>query len=112
MNVKDKIPVTLEVGTVAVLLAGLYSVYGYIEPQAIPNSTWIELAEKLVPFFEKWNYDKLTLEEWVQYYLLIYPAPLLDLSEIEEYQENDIYFESDNGNIMLIVTANMGEATF
>ena len=108
MNIRlnDKIPIKLEVGTIAVLLSGLYCTYASIDPMAVPSSLYIEIAEKLVPYFEKWDFEKLSFESWVKYNLLIIPKVMIE-DEIEEFKDNEIYFERENGNVILVVTANM-----
>lgn len=97
--------VELEKSTLSVLLAGLYIHYSGIDPIAVPQFLWLEIADKLIPYLEKWDYDKLSLEEWLQYNLLIIPKELVD--DVDELKKNDWYFERENGNIVLIVTANM-----
>lgn len=106
MNLTDKYPMTLEVGTIATLISGLYCTYCSVDPIAIPTSVYIELAEKLIPYLETWDYDKMGFEDWVKYNLLIIPQVMV-MDELDELKENDIYFERENGNVILVVTAEM-----
>ena len=104
INLKDKYPITLEVGTIATLLSGLYCTYCSVDPIAIPTSVYIELAEKLIPYLENWDYGKISFEDWVKYNLLIIPQVMV-MDELEDLKENEIYFERVNGNVVLVVTA-------
>lgn len=106
ISLKDKVTLTIEVGTLATLLSGLYSVFATVDPRAIPTSVYIELAEKLLPYFQNWDYNKLSFEEWVKYNLLIVPKLLIE-DNIDEFKENEIYFERVTGNVVLVVTAEM-----
>lgn len=106
IGLKDKVDVKIEVGTLATLLSGLYSFYSTVNPSAIPTSLYIELVEKLVPYLPTWDYDRMSFEEWVKYNLLIIPYPLIE-DEIDEYRENELYFERQCGNVVLVVTAEM-----
>ena len=106
IGLKDKIELKIELGTLATLLSGLYSFYSTVNPSAIPTLLYIELAEKLIPYLKNWDYDKLSFEDWVKYNLLIVPMPLIE-DEINEYRENELYFERECGNIVLVVTAEM-----
>ena len=108
MSMSDLIDVKMELSTFAVFIAGLYCHYSMVDPVAIPESLYIEIAEKLLPYLKKWNYDKITLEQWLKYNLLIIPKVLVE-GEIDDFKKNDLYFERDNGNVMLIVTADMSE---
>ena len=110
VQLNDKIPIKLEVGTIAVLLSGLYCVYSATDPLAIPSSLYIEIAEKLVPYLENWDFEKLSFESWVKYNLLIIPKVMIE-DELEEYKKNEVYFERENGNVILVVTANMNGVT-
>lgn len=104
INLKDRYSITLEVGTIATLLSGLYCTYCAVDPIAIPTSVYIELAEKLIPYLENWDYDKISFEDWVKYNLLIIPKVMVT-EELEDLQKNAIYFERVNGNAVLVVTA-------
>lgn len=106
----NKIPLELELSTLSVLIAGLYCHYSSVDPMAIPESLYIEIAEKLVPYLENWNYEKISFEQWLQYNLLIMPKIMVE-DELEELKKNEFYIERDNGNIMLIVSADMDGVT-
>ena len=106
IGLKDKVELKIEVGTLAILISGLYCVYSAIDPLAVPSSLYIELAEKIVPYLEEWDFEKLSFEDWIKYNLLIIPKVLIE-DEIEEYKKNQIYFERENGNVILVVTAEM-----
>lgn len=104
IQLNDLIGVKIEVSTLATLIAGLYCTLASVDPMAIPSSIYIELAEKLVPYLEEWDYDKLTLEQWVGTHLLIIPKVLCSEEDIEELKKNKVYLERENGNAILIVT--------
>ena len=106
MDLNDKVPVQLEVSTIATLVAGLYCVYTGTDSMAIPTSLFIEIAEKLVPYLGNWDYSKISFEDWVHYNLLIVPKIMVE-DELDELKKSDWYFERDNGNIILVVTAEM-----
>lgn len=106
IGLNDKVELKIEVGTLATLISGLYCVYSAIDPLAVPSSLYIELAEKIVPYLEEWDFEKLSFEDWIKYNLLIIPKVLIE-DEIEEYKKNQIYFERENGNVILVVTAEM-----
>ena len=105
VSLKDKITIQVEVGTFATLIAGIYCMYASVDPIAIPTSVYIELCEKLLPFLENWNYEKWSLEQWIQTSLLIAPKEFFSETELEELKNNEIYFERENGRIILVVTA-------
>ena len=106
IGLTDRIPMELEVGTLATLISGLYCTYTATDPLAIPTSLYIELAEKLVPYLEKWDYEKLSFEDWIKYNLLIVPKVMIE-DDIDEYKKNEMYFERENGRVILVVTAEM-----
>ena len=110
VSLSSKIPIHLEVGTIAVLLSGLYCVYSATDPLAVPSSLYIEIAEKLVPYLENWDYSKLSFEDWVKSSLLIIPKVMIE-DELDEYKKNEFYFERYTGNIILVVTADMTGVT-
>jgi len=100
--------VYLSTDTLAVLIAGLYSTFGDINPMAIPQSLWLEIAEKLEPYLDEWDYDKISFEDWVRYNLFIYPTMALDDETLDELKESSVYFERLNGNALLSVGMDMG----
>lgn len=101
--------VELETTTLAVLISGLYCVYHNVDAIAIPESVWLMIAEKLEYFVSNWDFDVISFEEWVRTSLFIYPKPMLDDDTIKELQENSLYWEADNGNILLVVSMNIKE---
>lgn len=105
IELNSKVGIEVEVGTFATLLAGLYCTYSQIDPVAIPTSVYIELSEKLIPFLEKWDYTRISLEDWIKYNLIIMPKDFFSEEELEEFKGNDIFFERVNGRVILIVTA-------
>lgn len=106
MDLNEQISICLEVSTIATLIAGLYCMYSGTDSMAIPTSVYIEIAEKLIPYLEKWDYSKLSFEEWIKSSLLIIPKVMVE-ENIEEFKKNDWYWERDNGNIVLVITAEM-----
>lgn len=104
IQLNDLVGIKIEVSTLATLIAGLYCTMASVDPMAIPSSIYIELAEKLVPYLEKWDYDNLTFEQWVGTHLLIIPKVLCSEDDIEELKKNKVYLERENGNAILIVT--------
>lgn len=104
IQLNDLVGIKIEVSTLATLIAGLYCTMASVDPMAIPSSIYIELAEKLVPYLEEWDYDNLTFEQWVGANLLIIPKVLCSEDDIEELKKNTVYLERENGNAILIVT--------
>lgn len=104
-SLNDKIHINIELGTLATLLAGLYCLYSSVDPIAIPESLYIELAEKLIPFLDDWNYERMSFEDWVKYNLMIYPVNVFSQEELKDFSENSIFFYRENGNVLLLVTA-------
>ena len=105
IGLTDKVTLKLEVGTLATLIAGLYCTFASVDPLAIPTSVYIELCEKLVPLLNDWDYEKWSFEEWVRNSLLIAPKDFFSESELEQVKDNQIYFERENGRVILVVTA-------
>lgn len=104
----DLITIRLESSTIAVLIAGLYSLYSSIDPVAVPQSLYLELAEKLsADYLKSWDYDKEKFEDWIKYDLMIAPKDLWSESELNARNSNDLYFERDMGHIIYVVWANM-----
>ena len=104
IQLNDLVGIKIEVSTLATLIAGLYCTMASVDPMAIPSSIYIELAEKLVPYLEEWDYDNLTFEQWVGANSLIIPKVLCSEDDIEELKKNTVYLERENGNAILIVT--------
>ena len=101
----DQVEIQIEVGTLATLIAGLYCTFATIDPLAIPTSVYIELCEKLVPYLQNWNYEKWSIEQWIQSSLLIAPRDFFTEEELEQFKSNEIFFERLNGRVILVVTA-------
>ena len=100
MNLTDKITIEIELGTFSNLIAGMYCTYSAVNPVAIPEFIWIELANKVAEHLDEIK----SFEEWVKYNLLIIPKEFCSEDEIESYKTNTVYYERDNGNATLIVT--------
>lgn len=105
------VKVDLQTSTLSVLIAGLYSVRYNVNAMAIPESIYLQIAEKLEKYLPNWDYSKISFEEWVNTHLLIYPKPLLSDDEIEDLKQNTIYWEIPNGNIILSVSMDMGASS-
>lgn len=103
-SLDDIISLNISVGTLAILIAGLHSGYTGIDVRAIPSSIYIEIAEKISDELPEWDYDKYSFEEWIQYSLLIAPYEMFSEDEIQELQENTVYYERVNGNVVLVIT--------
>lgn len=90
--------------TLSVLVAGLYCVSHDVNSIAIPESVYLYVAEQLEYFLPNWDYDRISFEEWVCNYLTIYPKPMLSVEHIKDLQENTLYVEMPNGNVILVVS--------
>ena len=99
-----EINIKLELETFATLIAGIYCTYTGVNPIAIPQDLWMKLAKDLSEELDDWNYEVNTFEKWLQQNLLIIPKDLCSDGELEEFQENSVYYEWSNGNIWLVVT--------
>ena len=105
MNIEDKVNVEIEVGTLAVLISGLYITYTGISIEAIPTSLFMEVAERVAEYLPNWDYSVMTFEEWIANNLMIYPAMLFSEEELKEYESNAIFIKRQLGNVELIATA-------
>ena len=101
--------VELELSTLSVLIAGLYSIRYNVNAMAIPESVYLQIAEKLEPFLSDWDYSKISFEDWVSTHLLIYPKVLFSDEEIADLRKTTIYWEVSNGNAVLVVSMDMGD---
>lgn len=101
--------IELHTNTLAVLISGLYCVNHNTDAMAIPESIWIEIAEKLDYFLENWDYSKISFEDWVKNGLFIYPKGLLDSEDIKYMEENTLCWERLTGNVVLIVSMDIRE---
>ena len=99
--------IELDESTIAVLLAGLYTVNTGVNPIAIPESLWFDVVKIISPYLETWDYKKMSFEEFVRQNLLIVPKQLCTEEDIDYYKQNTVYFEYPNGNVVLIVTFNI-----
>lgn len=98
------VSVELETSTLSVLIAGLYTVTHNVDALAIPESVYLQVAEKLEYFMPTWDYSKISFEQWIATHLLIYPKPMIDENEIKDLMENTLYWEYPNGNILLVIS--------
>lgn len=96
------VKIEIDTTTFATLLAGLYTSYKGIDVIAVPSHFWLGLAETMIPYMEKWDYDVLLLEEWINKYLIITLKEILTEEEIEEFKNYPIYIEVGNGNATLV----------
>ena len=99
--------IELDESTIAVLLAGLYTVNTGVNPIAIPESLWLDIVKILSPYLETWDYKKMSFEEFVRQNLLIIPKQLCTEEDIDYYKQNTVYYEYPNGNVILVVTFNI-----
>lgn len=95
--------IELKKETIPILITGLFYGANDIDPRAIPYSTFIDIADALP--LDNWDYDKISLEDWVSEHLMIIPYVLVSEDEIKEMKKYPLYFEKDNGNAPLIVCA-------
>lgn len=98
------VKVDLKTHTLAILVAGIYSVVHEVELIAIPESVYLSVAEKLEFFLPDWNYEKISFEDWINNCLTILPKVMLSEEELEYLQNNTLYWEVPNGNAVLIVS--------
>lgn len=97
--------INIEEGSLASLIAGLYTLYAVVDVNAIPPILFVEVANQVAKYLDEWDYEALSFEDWIRYNLLIYPKEVFSESEINEYKENTIYIEMELGNVTLIATA-------
>ena len=98
----------LKLDTLSVLVAGLYCTTHNTNALAIPQSVYLQIAEKLEYFLPNWDYDKISFEDWIETCLLIYPKVLIGDEELEDLQANTLYWEQSNGNAILVISMNIG----
>lgn len=101
------VKVELATDTLSVLIAGLYCTFNHIDSMAIPQSVYLEIAEKLEPYLMEWDYEKISFEDWIENNLLILPRILLDDDTVNEMINDTVYWERDNGNVVLSISMNM-----
>lgn len=98
------VSIELETNTLAVLIAGLYCTYNEVNSIAIPESVFLSIAEKLEYFLPLWDYDVISFEDWIKNCLLIYPKQMFAEEELKQLQENSLYWEYPNGNVILFIS--------
>lgn len=100
------INIQLEKSTLAGLISGLYCAFNNVNVMAIPESLWIEIAEKLEYFIsdDLWDFSKMSFEEWVKTGLFIYPKEMIPESDLEEMKGSTLYWERLTGNVVLAVS--------
>lgn len=103
------VKVELETSTLAVLLAGLYCTFHEVNSLAIPESLYLSIAEKLEYFLPDWDYTKISFEDWVKYELTILPKAMLSDEDLEYLMNNTLYWETMNGNALLVVSMNIND---
>ena len=108
MSLTDKVTIELEVGTLSVLISGLYVSYTGIHVNAIPVSMYMEVAEKVAEYLPQWDYSRLSLEDWIRTSLIIAPKELFSEEELDYYKDNNLFLiQRIMGNAIIIAT---GEA--
>lgn len=103
-SMDDRVQLELYVSTLAMLIAGVYAGYTGVDTRAIPSSIYIEIAERISDELPNWDYSKYSFEDWIRYSLMIAPYQMFSEDEIKELQDNTVYFERMNGNVILVVT--------
>lgn len=103
-SLNDVVSIELTIGTLAVLISGLYISNAGISIEAIPSSMFIEIAETLS---EHLPLKDILLENWIKDYLIVAPRELFSEEELEEYKSNKIFIERKLGNVTLIATGKM-----
>lgn len=101
--------IELHTTTLAVLISGLYCTHHNMDAMAVPESVWIEIAEKLEYFLEVWDYNKISFEDWIKNGLFIYPKGLLELEDIKYMEDNTLYWERLNGHVVLSISMSIKE---
>lgn len=103
------VKIELETSTLAILIAGLYCVTHNVDNLAIPESIYLNVAEKLTEYAPHWDYNKLSFEDWVKHCLLIYPKIMFTDDELKELKESSVYYEIPNGNVLLIISMDFSD---
>ena len=81
--------------TFAILVSGLYCSYHDVDAYAIPRELWFELSDRVIDWFDDWDYDKLSFEDWIKNNILIYPEAAMSQEELDSCKDNDVFFEVD-----------------
>ena len=97
-NMDRVVTIDLSIGSLAVLISGLYVSISGVSIEAIPSSLYIEIAEKLI------EYLPINIDEFVNG-LIIAPRELFTKQELIEIKDNPLYIERRLGNVTLIATA-------
>lgn len=101
------VKVELNLHTIAVLIGGLYCINHEVDAMAIPESVWLNIAEKLEYFLPNWDYSIISFEDWIINGLSIYPTEMLTVEDLEYLKNNTLYWEVDNGNVLLSVSMDL-----
>lgn len=104
MNLGDTISVDMTVGTLSVMIGGLYVGHTGISMEAIPSSMFIEVAETLTNYLPL---KDILVEDWIKNFLIIAPRELFSEDELEAYRNNEIFIERKLGNATLIATGKL-----
>ena len=102
----SKVRIEITVDSLTALIAGLYISTHQTRIEAIPQSLFLEIAEKLYPYLPVWDYNRCTFEDWIRTFLLIAPKIVIDENELSYMKaNNEIYLERHLGNVVLIASA-------
>ena len=92
------VTIDISIGSLAILISGLYVSISGVSIEAIPSSLYIEIAEKLS------EYLPINIDDFVRG-LIIAPKELFTDDELVNIKDNPIYIERRLGNATLIATA-------
>ena len=95
------VTIDISIGSLAILISGLYVSISGVAIEAIPSSLYIEVAENLI------KYLPVNIDEFVKG-LIIAPKELFTEQELINIKDNPIYIERKLGNATLIATARWG----
>ena len=101
------VKVELNLHTIAVLVSGLYCIHHEVDAMAIPESVWLNIAEKLEYFLPNWDYSIISFEDWISNGLTIYPREMLSDEDLEYLKKNTLYWEISNCNVLLSVSMDL-----
>ena len=102
--------VELETSTLSVLIAGLYCTFNNVNSMAIPESIYLSIAEKIEYFISNglWDFSRISFEDWVKHCLIIYPKQVLSEVELEDLKKDSLYWEVPAGNVILVISMDIG----